>query len=80
MLFPLINHIDKQYRKKIVHNCHNTALDLVGDGHSDSSGFNAKYRTYALMNSKTNQIINCHVDHAALAGNSVRVEKSGLIY
>lgn len=63
-----------------MHNCHNIALDLVGHGHSDSVDFNAKYRTYALMNSKTNQTINCCVDHAALAGNSVRVEKSGLIY
>ena len=30
------------------------------------------------MNSKTNQIIDCHVDHVALAGNSVRMEKRGL--
>ena len=31
-----------------------------------------------LMNSKTNQIIDCHIDHVALAGNSVRMEKRGL--
>ena len=78
LLFPSINHIYKQYWKKIVHNCCNIALDLVGDGHSDSPGFNPKYRTYKLMNSKTNQIIDCHVDHVALAGNSVRMEKRGL--
>ena len=35
-------------------NCRNIALDLVGDGRSDSPGFNAKYGTYTLMNSKTN--------------------------
>ena len=67
----------KQYGKKIADNCCNIALDLVGDGHSDSPGFSIKFRTYTLMNSKTNQIIDCCVDHVALAENLVRVEKRG---
>ena len=46
---------------------------------TNSPGFNAKYGTYTLMNSKTNQIIDGHVDYVALAGNSVRMEKRGLI-
>ena len=33
----------KQYLKKIMHNCCNIALDLAGDGRSDSPDFNAKY-------------------------------------
>ena len=74
-LFPSINHIYKQYRKKIVHNYRNTALDLAGNGRSDSPGLNAKCGTYTFMNSKTNQIIDCLVDHVALAGNSVKMEK-----
>ena len=49
-----------------------------GDGRSDSLGFNTKYGTYTLMNPKTNQTIDFHVDHVALAGNSVRMEKTGL--
>ena len=49
-----MNRIYKQYWKKIMRNCRNIALDLVGDGRSDSPGFNAKYGTYTLMNSKTN--------------------------
>ena len=61
-----------------MHNCRNIALDLIGDGCSDSAGFNAKYGTHILMNFKTSQIIDCHVDHVALAGNSVRMEKRGL--
>ena len=61
-----------------MHNCRNIALDLIGDGCSGSAGFNAKYGTYILMNFKTSQIIDCHVDHVALAGNSVRMEKRGL--
>ena len=60
-----------------MHNCW-IALDSVGDGHSDSPGFNAKYGTYTLLNSKTNQTIDCHLDHVALAENSVRMEERGL--
>ena len=77
LLFPLINHIYKQYQRKTVHNCRNIALDLLGDDHSDFPGFNAKYGTYTLINFKTHQIIDCHVDHVALAGNSARMEKRG---
>lgn len=62
----------------IVHNCCNIALNLVGYGRSDSPGLNAKYRTYTLINSKTNQTITCHISCAVLTGNSVRMEKRGI--
>ena len=77
-LFSSINHIQKKFRKKIVHNCCNIALNLVGYGRSASPGLNAKYGTYTLMNSKTNQTIVCHVSCAVLTGNSVRMEKRGI--
>lgn len=68
----------KQYWEKIVKIYHNIVLDLVGNGCSTSLGFDAKYGTYTLMNPKTNEIIHCHVDHVAIAGNSIRIEKKGL--
>ena len=39
---------------------------------------NAKYGTYSSMNANNNEIIDCHVAHVAVAGNSVRMEKMDL--
>ena len=61
-------------------NCGNIALDLVGDDRSDFPGLNVKNGTTTLINSKTNQIIDCHVDHVALAGILVRMEKKNVNY
>ena len=75
-LFPSINHTYISNIGKRLRNCRNIALDFVGDDRSDSPGLNVKNGTTTLINSKTNQIIDCHVDHVALAGISVRMEKS----
>ena len=61
-------------------NYRNIVLDLVGDDRSDSPGLNVKNGTTTLINSKTNQIIACHVDHVSLAGISVRMEKKKVNY
>ena len=55
------------------------SLDLVGDGRCDSPGYNAKYGMYTLMNSKTNEILDCHVVHVGQVANSSRMEKEGLV-
>ena len=39
---------------------------------------NAKYGTYSSMNANNNEIIDCHVAHVAVTGNSVRMEKMDL--
>ena len=54
-------------------------VDVVGDGRCDSPGYSAKYGTYSLMDSTTNQIICFFVADVANAGNSAAMEKYGLI-
>ena len=54
-------------------------VEVVGDGRCDSPGHSAKYGTYSLMDSTTNQLICFIVVHVANAGNSVAMEKYGLI-
>ncbi|XP_057308719.1 uncharacterized protein LOC130647027 [Hydractinia symbiolongicarpus] len=57
----------------------NEALDLAGDKRCDSPGYSAKYGTYTLLNSKSNEIVDFHVVHVGQVGNSSRMEKQGLI-
>ena len=57
----------------------NENLDMVGDGRCDSPGYNAEYGTYTLMNSKNNDIIDCHIVHVGQVTNSSRMEKEGLV-
>ena len=53
-------------------------LDLLGDGRCDSPGFSAKYGTYTVMDSITNYILDFHVSHCKMAGNSHAMELDGL--
>ena len=79
VLFPAINIVYKIYRNDVIRRCiSEKGVDLIGDGRSDSPGYNAKYGTYTLMNSATNEIVDCHVVHVSIAGNSSRMEKKGL--
>ena len=52
---------------------------MIGDGRSDSPGYNAKYGTYTMMNPSTNEIINLSVVHVGTVANSSRMEKQGLL-
>ena len=56
----------------------NGKIDLQGDGRCDSPGYNAKYGTYTIMDSKTGMIIDMHVSHVGLTGSSARMELNGL--
>ena len=53
-------------------------LDLLGDGRCDSPGYSAKYGTYTIMDGLTNFILDFHVSHCKMAGNSARMELDGL--
>ena len=53
-------------------------LDLLGDGRCDSPGYSAKYGTYTVMDAMTNFILDFHVSHCKMAGNSARMELDGL--
>ena len=48
LLFPTLNSFYKRYRSKII-NIYTTREEnnFIGDGRSDSSGYSAKYGTYA---------------------------------
>ena len=52
-------------------------LHLIGDGRCDSPGYSAKYGTYTVM-SNSGYIIDFHVSHVKVAGNSARMELHGL--
>ena len=45
-------------------------IHLLGDGRCDSPGYNAKYRTYTLMDSQSGHILDFHISHVRVAGNS----------
>ena len=68
VLFPAINMVYKVHRNNVIHRCVSQEhVDLIGDGRSDSPGYNAKYGTYTLMNSATNEIVDTHVVHVSIA-------------
>ena len=52
--------------------------DLLGDGRCDSPGYNAKYGAYTVMDKKTGTIMDTHVSHIGVTGNSARMELDGL--
>ena len=53
-------------------------IDLLGDGRCDSPGYNAKYGTYTVMDKQTGMIMDMHVSHVHVAGNSARMKLDGL--
>ena len=80
ILFPAINHVYLTYQDIILERLRSLSnVEVVGDGRCDSLGYSAKYGTYSLMDSTTNQLICFIVVHVANAGNSVAMEKYGLI-
>ena len=53
-------------------------IDLLGDGRCDSPDYNAKYGSYTIMDEQTSMIMDMHVSHVGVAGNSARMELDGL--
>ena len=51
----------------------------IGDVRCDSPGYSAKYGTYTIMEASSSKIIDFHVSHVQLSGNSARMEKGGLL-
>ena len=50
---------------------------FLGDGRCDSPSCNAKYGTYSLMDSQSGHILDFHISHVRVAGNSQRMELDG---
>jgi hypothetical protein len=78
-LFPAIHRVFTTNRMLIFQDCkEQSALHLIGDGRCDSPGYSAKYGTYTLMDSISGYILDFHVSHCKIAGNSARMELDGL--
>ena len=52
-------------------------LHLLGDGRCDSPRYNSKYGTSTLMDSQSGYILDFHISHVRLAGNSQKMELDG---
>ena len=79
LVIPAIHRVFTTQRQILYDNVReNGKIDLQGDGRSDSPGYNAKYGTYTIMDSKTGMIIDMHVSHVGLTGSSARMELNGL--
>lgn len=78
-IFSAINKVYMTHRElRFANALEQPTLHLLGDGRCDSPGYNAKYGTYTLMNSESGEIMDFHVSHVSIAGNSQRMELDGL--
>ena len=79
-LFPCVHKEYKIFRVVLIDKITELGtIDVSGNGRCDSPGYNAKYSTYSLMDSITNQVIPFYVIHFGTVENSSRMEKAGLI-
>lgn len=79
ILFPAIHRVFTTNRQILFDEAHEQdQLHLLGDGRCDSPGYNAKYGTYTIMNSLSGFILDFHISHVKIAGNSQRMELDGL--
>ena len=53
-------------------------MNAVCDCRRDSSGFKAKYETYASVNAQTNLILDFHIIHVSVDDHSSQMEKEDL--
>ena len=79
-LFPSIQKVFIKNRTLLIDEAkkQKNGLDLLGDGRCDSPGYSAKYGTYTIMDSLSGYILDFHVSHSKMAGNSQRMELNGL--
>ena len=52
-------------------------IHLLGDGKCDSPGYSAKCHTCTVMDKQTGMIMDIHVSHVDVAGNSAKMESDG---
>ena len=79
LIFPTINeHYEKQ-QKAVLEEIkkQGKAIDLCGDGRSDSPGHNAKYRTYFLMDENSEKIVDFSLVYVGEVSSSNAMENEG---
>ena len=77
-LFPAIHTNYVMQQDAVLEFLRDNDLKLSGDGRCDSSGYNAKYCTYSLMDSATDLILDHKLIQSLEIGSSVSMEKEGL--
>uniref|UniRef100_A0A8C5MQ62 THAP-type domain-containing protein n=1 Tax=Leptobrachium leishanense TaxID=445787 RepID=A0A8C5MQ62_9ANUR len=74
-LFPIVDVFHARDRKAILKSLNEKALCLLGNSQCDSSGFSAKYCTYALFEEESKKIIDFCIIQDSEARSSVGMEK-----
>ena len=79
IIFPVINNAYKKQQKDIIETLKDekTAVNLCGDGRSDSPGHNAKYGTYSLMDEATGNIVDFSLVQVSEVTSSNAMENEG---
>ena len=77
-LFPAIHRVFTTNRTLLLEFIRPNEIELLGDGRCDSPGYSAKYGTYTVMDSSSGFILDFHVSHCKMAGNSAGMELDGL--
>lgn len=76
-LIPVVNHTYLKHQKEVFQRLDGCNVWLSGDGRCDSPGYNAKYCSYTLMDTKTQQIVNTELVQVTDTTSSVAMEKMG---
>ena len=78
LLFPALHHVYTTNRRLLIDTLKmGKEVNLLGDGRCDSPGYSAKYGTYTVMDSTSGFILDFHVSHSKMCGNSARMELDG---
>ena len=78
LLYPAIHRVYTTNRALLFESAkEESETHLLGDGRCDSPGYHSKYGTYTLMDSQSGHILDFHISHVRVAGNSQRMELDG---
>lgn len=78
LLFPALHRVYTTNRRLLIDVLKKgKEVNLLGDGRCDSPGYSAKYGTYTVMDGTSGQILDFHVSHSKMCGNSARMELDG---
>ena len=67
-VYPIVHTTYIRQQEAIVEYLRKNRLHQSGDGHSDSSGYSAKYAIYSLMDSATDLILDYRLVHVSETG------------
>ena len=78
LLYPAIHWVYTTNRALLFESAkEESEIHLLGDGRCDYPGYNANYGTYTLMDSESGHILDFHMSHVRVPGNSQKMELDG---